>query len=354
MGLRIQRPSVRWHHRSSCHLLHARRRFRTGDHGCPCGTPTPPWVVLPCERASEAPSSAIHRRHTPDFHHWHHASEEEDAIWTNYGSFLPIWDLMFGTYYVPVDRMPVTYGVDEEIPGSMLGQLRYPFEGMSSPWWIVRHPMRSLRSAMTYLRRLLGELRFSIRRPKGSRSGPDRSTAGLGLSAKAGTRTRVPALATPGDNHYTTFAVSLGDSFAYEMVSGGEERPAPGSQASPKPPKPPSPSRPRSVMNTSPPTTSRTRRRPIGTSEPSNVLEASSTVEVDGGCTYTTKVDERPISPARSEAMISTECPEVGRLAPTVLGWSRPHLLRCDHLGFHHHASEGIPSVVLVEQGHSA
>ncbi len=102
---------------------------------------------------------------TPDFHHWHHASEE-DAIWTNYGSFLPIWDLMFGTYYVPVDRMPVTYGVDEEIPGSMLGQLRYPFEGMSSPWWIVRHPMRSLRSAMTYLRRLLGELRFSIRRPR--------------------------------------------------------------------------------------------------------------------------------------------------------------------------------------------
>ena len=73
---------------------------------------------------------------------------------------------MFGTYYVPVDRMPVTYGVDEEIPGSMLGQLRYPFEGMSSPWWIVRHPMRSLRSAMTYLRRLLGELRFSIRRPR--------------------------------------------------------------------------------------------------------------------------------------------------------------------------------------------
>ena len=113
--------------------------------GCPCGTPTPPWVVLPCERASEArPLRFIVA--TPDFHHWHHASEE-DAIWTNYGSFLPIWDLMFGTYYVPVDRMPVTYGVDEEIPGSMLGQLRYPFEGMSSPWWMVRHPMRSLRLA---------------------------------------------------------------------------------------------------------------------------------------------------------------------------------------------------------------
>ncbi len=63
---------------------------------------------------------------TTEFHHWHHANEPE-AIHTNYSSLFPIWDLLFGTYRVPQDRGPSRYGVDEEMPPSFVGLLRYPF-----------------------------------------------------------------------------------------------------------------------------------------------------------------------------------------------------------------------------------
>ena len=34
---------------------------------------------------------------TPDFHHWHHA-DDPLAHHTNYAAFLPVWDIVFGTY----------------------------------------------------------------------------------------------------------------------------------------------------------------------------------------------------------------------------------------------------------------
>jgi len=37
---------------------------------------------------------------TPEFHHWHHANET-DAHNSNYSVFLPLWDIVFGTYYMP-------------------------------------------------------------------------------------------------------------------------------------------------------------------------------------------------------------------------------------------------------------
>ena len=63
---------------------------------------------------------------TPDFHHWHHANER-DAINTNYAGLLPIWDLLFGTYYMPDDRRPSRYGIDEPMPLGVWGQLRQSF-----------------------------------------------------------------------------------------------------------------------------------------------------------------------------------------------------------------------------------
>ena len=42
---------------------------------------------------------------TPAFHHWHHSAERE-AIDKNFAVHTPIWDLLFGTYYLP-DRWPV-------------------------------------------------------------------------------------------------------------------------------------------------------------------------------------------------------------------------------------------------------
>ncbi|HWM22365.1 MAG TPA: sterol desaturase family protein [Ilumatobacteraceae bacterium] len=63
---------------------------------------------------------------TPDFHHWHHANER-DAINTNYAGLLPIWDQLFGTYFMPPDRTPSSYGIDEPMPLGVWGQLRQPF-----------------------------------------------------------------------------------------------------------------------------------------------------------------------------------------------------------------------------------
>ncbi len=63
---------------------------------------------------------------TPEFHHWHHANYPE-SIHTNYSVFLPIWDILWGTYFMPKDRRPEVYGCDDPIPPSVPGQMLYPF-----------------------------------------------------------------------------------------------------------------------------------------------------------------------------------------------------------------------------------
>jgi len=67
---------------------------------------------------------------TPEFHHWHHSNDPE-AIDRNFSGF-PAIDLLFGTYYLPQDRMPSTYGVDEQIPKTYWSQLLYPFKRSSN------------------------------------------------------------------------------------------------------------------------------------------------------------------------------------------------------------------------------
>lgn len=64
---------------------------------------------------------------TPAFHHWHHAAERE-AIDKNFAVHTPIWDLLFGTYYLP-DRWPSAYGLagGRKVPSRWLTQLFYPF-----------------------------------------------------------------------------------------------------------------------------------------------------------------------------------------------------------------------------------
>ncbi len=85
---------------------------------------------------------------TPEFHHWHHANEV-GAINANYSVFLPAWDLMFGTYFMPRDRRPVRYGVNEHIPTGVVAQLRHPLRGLPGLrgllWAGFRHPIRSVR-----------------------------------------------------------------------------------------------------------------------------------------------------------------------------------------------------------------
>ncbi len=68
---------------------------------------------------------------TPEFHHWHHANDTE-AINSNYSVFLPLWDIIFGTWFMPEDRRPERYGIDEYVPPTMVGQLAHPFRGLRS------------------------------------------------------------------------------------------------------------------------------------------------------------------------------------------------------------------------------
>ena len=65
---------------------------------------------------------------TPQFHHWHHAREPH-AYNSNYAGEFPALDALFGTLYLPADRWPAQYGVDEAQPAGYLRQLAWPFRG---------------------------------------------------------------------------------------------------------------------------------------------------------------------------------------------------------------------------------
>jgi sterol desaturase/sphingolipid hydroxylase (fatty acid hydroxylase superfamily) len=69
---------------------------------------------------------------TPRFHHWHHGIEKE-AVDVNFAVHFPLFDRLFGTYYMPPGRWPSGYGVSESVPGGFLRQLRYPFMSRSKP-----------------------------------------------------------------------------------------------------------------------------------------------------------------------------------------------------------------------------
>jgi sterol desaturase/sphingolipid hydroxylase (fatty acid hydroxylase superfamily) len=64
---------------------------------------------------------------TPAFHHWHHTNDGPDVINKNYAALLPVVDKVFGTLYLPKDRSPQKYGIDQPMPETMMGQLFDPF-----------------------------------------------------------------------------------------------------------------------------------------------------------------------------------------------------------------------------------
>lgn len=63
---------------------------------------------------------------SPAFHRWHHTSAEE-GLDKNFAGFLPLWDLLFGTFYMPKGRQPALFGVADPVPAGLVGQLLYPF-----------------------------------------------------------------------------------------------------------------------------------------------------------------------------------------------------------------------------------
>lgn len=39
----------------------------------------------------------------------------------------PVWDIIFGKYYMPKNKQPKTFGIDAPMPKSFLGQIKEPF-----------------------------------------------------------------------------------------------------------------------------------------------------------------------------------------------------------------------------------
>jgi sterol desaturase/sphingolipid hydroxylase (fatty acid hydroxylase superfamily) len=70
---------------------------------------------------------------SPTFHRWHHTHSHEGGN-KNFANLFSFWDHLFGTYYFPQDRMPETFGVDDDsVPQGYLAQLAYPFVGAGEP-----------------------------------------------------------------------------------------------------------------------------------------------------------------------------------------------------------------------------
>lgn len=66
---------------------------------------------------------------SPTFHRWHHTSAAEGRD-KNFAGLLPVWDVLFGTYYMP-GHTPTRFGVDRPVPASLWGQLAWPFRPRS-------------------------------------------------------------------------------------------------------------------------------------------------------------------------------------------------------------------------------
>jgi sterol desaturase/sphingolipid hydroxylase (fatty acid hydroxylase superfamily) len=63
---------------------------------------------------------------SPRFHRWHHTSAAEGRD-KNFAGLLPLWDILFGTYYMPAQQ-PTQFGVAEPVPENLIGQLVWPFQ----------------------------------------------------------------------------------------------------------------------------------------------------------------------------------------------------------------------------------
>ncbi len=65
---------------------------------------------------------------SPEFHRWHHTSEEEGRD-KNFAGLFPVIDMVFGTFYLPVGKHPTVFGArgGAPVPPDFYGQMMYPF-----------------------------------------------------------------------------------------------------------------------------------------------------------------------------------------------------------------------------------
>jgi sterol desaturase/sphingolipid hydroxylase (fatty acid hydroxylase superfamily) len=64
---------------------------------------------------------------SPVFHRWHHTAADRGGS-RNFAGTFPIWDVLFGTFYMPEHELPDAYGIDDQsFPAGFAGQMWYPF-----------------------------------------------------------------------------------------------------------------------------------------------------------------------------------------------------------------------------------
>lgn len=64
---------------------------------------------------------------SPVFHRWHHTLPDRGGNMNFAGTF-PVFDILFGTYYMPPGQLPDAYGIeDRAFPTGLGGQMLYPF-----------------------------------------------------------------------------------------------------------------------------------------------------------------------------------------------------------------------------------
>jgi sterol desaturase/sphingolipid hydroxylase (fatty acid hydroxylase superfamily) len=64
---------------------------------------------------------------SPVFHRWHHTAADEGGS-MNFASTFPMFDWLFGTFYMPENKLPAHFGIDDkEFPEGFGSQMAYPF-----------------------------------------------------------------------------------------------------------------------------------------------------------------------------------------------------------------------------------
>lgn len=69
---------------------------------------------------------------TPAVHRWHHSRDPREGN-ANYGENLMIFDLIFGTFYLPDRRPPADIRIDAPMPAGFVGQVLHPFRRLPAP-----------------------------------------------------------------------------------------------------------------------------------------------------------------------------------------------------------------------------
>jgi len=111
---------------------------------------------------------------SPIFHHWHHTMSDQGGN-KNFAATLAIYDVIFGTFYMPKDKLPEQYGVDhDDVPESFVGQLFYPFlnPAIQESLNAVSNPKATESAVAARVDTLLPQSEESAAQPTGERPEP--------------------------------------------------------------------------------------------------------------------------------------------------------------------------------------